>query len=36
MKNIINSKLPNVGTNIFSSMSKLASENKAINKQVYE
>lgn len=31
MKNIINSKLPNVGTNIFSSMSKLASENKAIN-----
>ena len=31
MKNIINSKLPNVGTNIFSSMSKLAIENKAIN-----
>ena len=31
MKNKINSKLPNVGTNIFSYMSKLTGENKAIN-----
>ena len=31
MKNKINSKLPNLGTNIFSYMSKLTGENKAIN-----
>ncbi|MFI5140990.1 MAG: methionine aminotransferase [Bacteroidia bacterium] len=30
-KNLINSKLPNVGTTIFTTMGKLAQENKAIN-----
>ncbi len=29
--NLVNSKLPNVGTNIFTIMSKLAADNKAIN-----